>query len=132
MDESSGNTTSSLPSRTNSPHDTELSWTTRSNDGDEETDSSDMPSDEEKYYEVLCPSYIRTKQPQHISSLQGSDWVGELISGHPDRIFNMLQMKRETFQNLCSFLQERGVLLESEWSRVSVMDSEQMKRVSGL
>ncbi|KAL2230842.1 UNVERIFIED_CONTAM: hypothetical protein Sindi_1678600 [Sesamum indicum] len=50
MDESSGNTTSSPPSRTNSPHDTELSWANRSSDGDEETDSSDMSSDEEKHF----------------------------------------------------------------------------------
>ncbi|KAL2227912.1 UNVERIFIED_CONTAM: hypothetical protein Sindi_1770900 [Sesamum indicum] len=95
MDESSGNTTSSPPSRANCPHDTALSWATRSSDGDEETDFSDMSSDEEKHfmllYEVLCPSYFRTKQPQHISSLQGSDW--------------------------------KGVLLESQRSRVSVMES---------
>ncbi|KAL0379003.1 UNVERIFIED_CONTAM: hypothetical protein Sradi_3205800 [Sesamum radiatum] len=79
MDESSGNTTSSPPSRSNSPHDTG-----GSSGGDEETDSSNMSSDKEKHfmllYEVLCPSYFRTKQPQHTSSLQGSDWVSELMS----------------------------------------------------
>ncbi|KAL0443991.1 UNVERIFIED_CONTAM: hypothetical protein Slati_2121800 [Sesamum latifolium] len=87
MDESSGNTTSSPPSRSNSPHDIGLSG---SSGGDEDTDSSNMSSDEEKHfilhYELLCPSYFRTKQPQHTSSLQGSNWVSELMSGCSIRV----------------------------------------------
>ncbi|KAL0307676.1 UNVERIFIED_CONTAM: hypothetical protein Sangu_3015500 [Sesamum angustifolium] len=78
MNESSGNTTSSPPCRSNSPHDTGLSWAAGSSGRDEETDSSNRSSDEEKHfmllYEVFCASYFRTKQPQHTSSLQGSDW----------------------------------------------------------
>ncbi|KAL0433630.1 UNVERIFIED_CONTAM: hypothetical protein Slati_2697300 [Sesamum latifolium] len=117
INESSGNTTSSPHCRSNSPHDTGLSWAVGSSGGDEETDSSNM-----LLYEVLCPSYFWTKQPQHTSSLQGSDWVIELMSGHPDRILNMLRVRKETFQTLCSLLQDKGVLLELQWSRVSVME----------
>ncbi|KAK4394096.1 hypothetical protein Sango_1880400 [Sesamum angolense] len=65
-------------------HDTRFSLAVGSSSGDEETDSSNMSSNEEKHfmllYEVLRPSYFRTKQPQHTSSLQGSDWVSKLMS----------------------------------------------------
>ncbi|KAL2227145.1 UNVERIFIED_CONTAM: hypothetical protein Sindi_2073200 [Sesamum indicum] len=45
--------------------------------------SSDMSSDEENnlrlIHELLSTSILKTKQPQHNSILQGSDWLSELL-----------------------------------------------------
>ncbi|KAL2231119.1 UNVERIFIED_CONTAM: hypothetical protein Sindi_1706300 [Sesamum indicum] len=89
--------------------------------------SSDMSSDEKNNFrlihQLLSTSILKTKQSQHNSILQGSDWMSELLSGHPDRIYNMLRMNKETFQTLCLFLKGRGVLIDSQRTRVSVMES---------
>ncbi|KAL2232328.1 UNVERIFIED_CONTAM: hypothetical protein Sindi_1412800 [Sesamum indicum] len=89
--------------------------------------SSDMSSDEENnlrlIHELLSTSILKTKQPHNNSILQGSDWLSELLSGHPDRIYNMLRMNKETFQNLRLFLKGKGILIDSQRTRVSVMES---------
>jgi hypothetical protein len=40
------------------------------------------------------------KCAQHTSSLSGEQWVQELLSGHEDRIFNELGMRKTVFQKL--------------------------------
>lgn len=51
----------------------------------------------------------------HTSVLTGAAWVGELLSGHPDRIRNNLGVRKHVFRKLCSVLQEKGVLSDSRW-----------------
>ncbi|KAL2240205.1 UNVERIFIED_CONTAM: hypothetical protein Sindi_0661700 [Sesamum indicum] len=49
--------------------------------------------------------------------------LSELLSDHPDRIYNMLRMNKDTFQHLCLFLKGKGVLMDSQRTRISVMES---------
>jgi hypothetical protein len=61
------------------------------------------------YYEMVeyvtgcCPT------PYHTSSLSGSDWVQELLSGHPECIWTELGVHQGTFILLIKSLQMLGL-----------------------
>ncbi|KAK6142278.1 hypothetical protein DH2020_022626 [Rehmannia glutinosa] len=57
------------------------------------------------------------------SILQGQDWLGELINGHPNRIVNSLRMHKNSFEALCRLLIDRGYLTTSRTTRVGVRES---------
>ena len=43
-------------------------------------------------------------EPYHMSALSGEGWLLELLTGHPERIRNVLGMYAETFNHLVSHL----------------------------
>ncbi|XP_038722017.1 uncharacterized protein LOC120014170 [Tripterygium wilfordii] len=44
------------------------------------------------------------------SALQGSDWVAEILRGHPARYSQLFRMKKEIFRELCKDLRDRYML----------------------
>jgi hypothetical protein len=63
----------------------------------------------EQLSDILIDHYTRRRRapptPYHTSALSGSDWVDELLSGHPRRIRNELGINRGTFTLLRRALQ---------------------------
>ena len=61
--------------------------------------------------EELLDQYTRCTPhtPYHTSALSRSDWVEELLSGHPQCIWNKLGINRGTFILLCKFIQLLGI-----------------------
>lgn len=53
------------------------------------------------------PEYWR--QPYHTSALSGSDWVNELVHGHPDRIYSELGIRLHVFTALVEKLHFCGM-----------------------
>jgi hypothetical protein len=57
---------------------------------------------------VYTSSYYN-KTPYHTSALKGSEWVHELIKGHPGRIYHELGMRKSVFLKFVEELREAGM-----------------------
>ena len=69
----------------------------------------------------LYASPLYWKQPYHTSKLSGAEWVKELISGHPDRIWTELGMRVHVF---LAFVHELRVVCGLEDSRYIGLDEQ--------
>ena len=61
------------------------------------------------YATVLYASPLYWKQPYHTSALTGEEWVKELMTGHPDRIYSELGMRLHTFMAFITMLRVHGL-----------------------
>jgi hypothetical protein len=52
------------------------------------------------------------------TGLPGAEYIRELLSSHPKRIYDVLRMKKDTFLDLCQWLKEYTAL-NSSW-RISI------------
>jgi hypothetical protein len=78
----------------------------------------------EQLYDILIDLHTRHRRapstPYHTSALTGSNWVDELLTGHPQRIRNELGLNRGTFIVLRRALQ----VLEIDSSRHVSIDEQ--------
>jgi hypothetical protein len=67
----------------------------------------------QQLYDILVDIITRRRRapptPYHTSALSGSDWIDELLTGHPQCIRNELGVNRGTFILLRRALQELGI-----------------------
>jgi hypothetical protein len=56
----------------------------------------------------VAPQYIKTEQ--HTSALTGRAWLNELLTGHPDRIYIALGMRRHVFLALVFQIRALGYM----------------------
>jgi hypothetical protein len=68
----------------------------------------------------IYPQYC--KQDLHNSALSGRAWLDELLTGHPDRIYIALGMRRHVFLALVLQLRAMGHI-ESQNSRINLDES---------
>ncbi|KAK6144745.1 hypothetical protein DH2020_021565 [Rehmannia glutinosa] len=64
-----------------------------------------------------------SRQPFNTSSLRGSDWLNEILLGHPRRFYNQLHMDKDTFHLLCTKVRDTGRVPEHQRTRVSLQES---------
>ena len=72
-----------------------------------------------KIYEYW-QSYV-DRAPCNTSVLSGSEYVQELLNGHPDRIYNLFRMEKHVFLRLCYTLESLDLLHEDRY--VGVQES---------
>ncbi|KAJ7226221.1 hypothetical protein C8J57DRAFT_976739, partial [Mycena rebaudengoi] len=68
----------------------------------------------------IYPQYFKTEL--HTSALSGRAWLKELLTGHPDRIYITLGMRRHVFLALALQIRALGYL-ESQQARIELDES---------
>ena len=54
------------------------------------------------------------KTPQRTSMLSGAQFVRDMIEGHPQTCYELFQMDKETFMNLCDHLKRHENLQDTQ------------------
>ncbi|KAK3220549.1 hypothetical protein Dsin_014519 [Dipteronia sinensis] len=102
------------------------------NQSDSSENESDLEAEQQELETLELASALRMveyyqyidKIPCYTGGLTGYAFVQELLSGHPDRMYNMFCMDAPVFLNLCQTL-ERSQLLEDD-RHVTVIEAVRM------
>ena len=83
--------------------------------------SSDDDEQPQHYIQLLMSvRNRRTRQPRRNSALTGREYVLEQLHGHPENLFEMCRMHRDTFEAIVQLIRVRNLLPPS---RVSAEES---------
>lgn len=73
--------------------------------------------------QVIIPNFwTRERIPRNTSRLPGNDWMGEIMCAHSGRFYDNIRMHKPCFLNLVELLTTRGLLPQSQQSRVSQIE----------
>lgn len=67
-------------------------------------------------------SECRQRRRRNTSTLQGADWVVEIINGTDERFYDNFRMKKHIFRSLVDTLTSRGYLYQSNKSSISPIE----------
>ena len=88
-------------------------------------DSSDDELEQQRQKEIVVALVAKyyaerfcEKSPCRTSRLQGAEWVSELMTGNPSRIFEMLRMSVHVFKKLELELFSSGLLAPTRYMNV--------------